>query len=101
MATDTRRIAQMKNLGPACEVDLNAAGIMTAGQLITEGAEGAFLKLLESRVSQGKPTHGCNAMYLYALYGAIHDIGATEVPEQEKVRFKAFTAELRQAGAFS
>jgi len=90
----------MKNLGPACEADLNAAGIMTADQLAEAGVEGAFLRLLEARVSLGKPTHGCNAMYLYALHGAIHDVALAEVPELDKERYKAFTAELREAGAF-
>ena len=40
---DDRRISEGRNLGPACERDLNAAGISTVAQLMQVGIEGAFL----------------------------------------------------------
>jgi len=40
---DDRRICEMRNLGPACARDLNAAGILTAEELKQVGIEGAFL----------------------------------------------------------
>ena len=90
----------MRNLGPACERDLNAAGIYTAEALICMGEEAAFLKMLEGRRKTGKAAKCCNAAYLYALYGAIYDIDWREVPESKKTQFKTFTAELRDSGQF-
>jgi DNA transformation protein and related proteins len=99
--TDERRISQMRNLGPACEEDLNAVGIYTAQDLIDTGIEAAFIKLLQGRVARGLPTHGCNAAYLYALHGALHDCDWRDVPETKKVEYKKWTAEIRAAGTFT
>lgn len=93
------KVSAMRNLGPASERDLNAAGIRTAAQLKELGAEAAFLKILATRRRLGQSTKNCNAVYLYALYGAIHDIAWRDIPEQKKVNFKRLTAELRQSGA--
>ena len=60
---DERKISEMRNLGPACEQDLNAAGIYTAEELKTLGPEGAFLKMLDGRVRQGRSAKCCNAAY--------------------------------------
>ena len=98
---DHRTISQMRNLGPACEQDLNAAGIFTAQDLIELGPEEAFIQMLMGRVSQGRSAKCCNASYLYALYGAIHDVDWRALPEAKKNEFKAFTAELRDSGRFS
>lgn len=98
---DIRKISEMRNLGPACEQDLNAVGIDTAEQLIEIGAEGAFFKLLEGRRKLGRSTKCCNALYLYALYGAIHDIDWRELPESRKTEFRTLTMELRESGRFS
>ncbi len=90
----------MRNLGPACEQDLNAAGISTAEELIALGPVEAFVKMLIGRKQQGHDTKCCNAAYLYALYGAIHDIDWREVPEEKKQEFKKLTAEMRQSKVF-
>lgn len=97
---DVRRISEMRNLGPACERDLNSAGITTAGQLIELGATDAFVRMLTSRKADGKSTKCCNAAYLYALYGAIHDIDWRELPEKKKAEFKKLTADMRESGQF-
>jgi len=99
--TDERPIAEMRNLGPACERDLNAAGIFTAEQLKALGPEEAFVQMLIARVNQGRSAKCCNAAYLYAFYGALHDIDWRDLPEEKKAYFKEFTAELRQSGQFS
>ena len=99
--TDDRRISEMRNLGPACERDLNAAGVDTAEELKALGVEQAFLQMLHVRKREGRSAKSCNAAYLYALYGAIHDVDWLEVPEDEKRRFKALTAELRESGQLS
>ena len=98
--TDTRKISEMRNLGPACEKDLNAAGIYTAEDLKRLGPEDAFVQMLLGRVKQGRSAKCCNAAYLYALYGAIHDVDWRELPDQQKQKFKALAAEMRELGRF-
>ena len=94
---DTRKISEMRNLGPACERDLNAVGIVTAEDLFELGPEAAFIKMLQGRIERGMTTNACNAAYLYALYGAIHDIDWLQVPEEKKKEFKELTAAMRNS----
>ena len=101
MSNSELPIHQLRNLGPACERDLVAAGITSAQQLKELGAEEAFLQMLIARKQSGRSTKCCNAAYLYALYGAIHDIDWRELPEDLKIQFKDFTAELRASGQFA
>lgn len=96
---DTRLISEMKNLGPKCERDLNAIGVFTAQDLIELGTEAAFVKMLQQRVKLGTSAKCCNAAYLYAIYGAIHNIDWRDIPERKKIQFKKLTAELRSSGA--
>lgn len=99
--TDTRRISEMRNLGPACEKDFKAVGIETAEQLKDLGVEGAFIKMLLGRVEQGRSAKCCNAAYLYAIHGALHDIDWRDLPDDKKTEYKEFAAELRESGRFS
>ncbi len=98
--TDSRKISEMRNLGPACEKDLNAAGIFTAADVIRLGAEETFLRMLIGRSEQGRSTNSVNAAYLYAIYGAIHDLDWREIPDAKKNEFKALAAEIRESGRF-
>lgn len=98
---DRRKISEMRNLGPACETDFNAVGVRTADQLKKLGPEGAFIKMLMGRKKIGRSAKCCNAAYLYAIHGAIHDIDWRALPEKKKAEYKAFTAELRESGQFS
>lgn len=95
---DNRRISEMRNLGPACETDMNAVGIMTAHDLIVIGPEQAFRQVLEGRTNMGQSNKSLNALYLYAIYGAIHDIDWREIPEHKKSEFKKLTAAMRKSG---
>lgn len=97
---DTRKISEMRNLGPACEKDLNDVGILVAQDVIDLGAKETFIRMLIGRLQRGQSAKACNAAYLYAIYGAIHDVDWREVPEPIKVDFKRFTAELRSSGRF-
>ena len=90
----------MRNLGPACEKDLNAVGIETAAQVIELGAEQTFVQMLLGRKSVGRSAKCCNAAYLYAFYGAIHDIDWRALPADKKEHFKAFAKQLRESGQF-
>ena len=97
---DDRRISEMRNLGPACERDLNAVGIMTAEDVKALGPKETFLRMLAGRADKGTARKCCNAAYLYAFYGAIHDMDWRDVPAKKKAEFKQFTAELRQSRQF-
>lgn len=97
---DTRTVSEMRNLGPAVENDFAAVGVTTAQQVIDLGAEDAFVQMLLGRRELGRSAKCCNALYLYALHGAIHDIDWRELPENLKAKFKKFTAELRESGQF-
>lgn len=98
--TDSRKISEMRNLGPACEKDLNAAGINSAQDVIDLGPEETFIRMLVGRMQQGRSAKCCNAAYLYAIYGAIKDIDWRNLPESKKAEYKAFAAELRESGRF-
>ena len=97
---DLRRISEMKNLGPACEADLNAVGIFEAHQLVSLGVEQAFIQMLNGRKKAGRSAKCCNAAYLYALHGAIYDIDWRDLPARKKNHYKTFAAELRESGQF-
>ena len=97
---DTRKISEIRNLGPACEKDLGAVGIETAGEIIELGAEDAFIQMLLGRKAIGRSAKCCNALYLYAIYGAIEDIDWRKLPKQKKEQFKAFAKQLRDSGQF-
>lgn len=97
---DTRKISEMRNLGPAVEKDLNAVGIKYAQDVLKLGAENTFVKMLMGRKKIGRSAKCCNALYLYAIYGAIYDLDWRELPEKKKTEFKQFAAELRASGQF-
>jgi DNA transformation protein and related proteins len=100
-ASKTRKtISQMLNLGPAVEKDFNAVGIRYADEIIKLGPKKAFIKMLEGRLKLKRSASCCNALYLYSLYGAVHDINWTQIPEAKKTEFKKLTEKLRQSGRF-
>ena len=94
------KISEMRNLGPAVEKDLNAAGVFTIDQVCKLGVEKTFLKMLEGRMKVGRSAKCCNALYLYSIYGAIHDLDWREIPEKKKKEFKALTEKLRASGKY-
>lgn len=98
---DQRRISEMRNLGPACEKDFAAVNITTAKDLIKLGSKKAFLKMLDGRIKIGRSAKCCNAMYLYAIEGAIQDIPWQDLPNYQKQEFKEFAKELRDSGRYS
>ena len=88
----------MRNLGPKSEADLVAAGISTPAELISVGAEAAFLRIIESRRARGESLTSLNAIYLYALYGAIHNLDWRKIPDHQKQHFKQITQQMRAYG---
>lgn len=96
-----KKISQMLNLGPVVESDLLKVGITSPKQIIELGAKKTFIQMLVGRIKAGRGAKCCNAVYLYAIYGAIHNIHWNEIPEEKKNEFKQFTKELRKSGRFS
>jgi hypothetical protein len=86
---DGRRISETKNLGPACEADLNAVGILTAADLNRLGPQDAFIQMLAGRVRLRRSAKCDNASYLYAMYGAVHDLDWRDIPDDAKEKFKS------------
>ena len=56
--------------------------------------------MLEGRVKLGRSARCCNALYLYAIYGAIRNVDWKEIPIKKKKEFKKFAAELRKSDKF-
>lgn len=100
MTDQKKKISEMRNLGPMMEMDLGAVGIHFAAEVKKLGAEKTFIKMLEGRKKLGRSASCCNALYLYSLYGAIHDLDWREIPSDQKEHFKTFTRELRKSGRF-
>ena len=93
---DETPILELRNLGPVCEAQLNAVGIRTAGDIRRLGVKETFELAMRAMQMRGESTHGFNACYLYAIYGAVHGIDWRDVPEKKKSEFKAFTKSLRE-----
>jgi hypothetical protein len=95
-----QRISAMKNLGPVVEKDFIAAGVLTSDAVRKLGVKKAFLKMLDGRLKLGRSAKCCNALYLYAIYGAIHDLDWKDIPSSKKIKFKQFTEMLRKSGKY-
>ena len=95
---DKRKISEMLNLGEKSEEDLNRVGIYYAYQVKKLGAYKVFKKMVEGRLKAGISIKCINAVYLYAFYGAIHDIDWMDIPEEKKDEFKKYTSKIRKTG---
>jgi hypothetical protein len=93
---DNRTISELRNLGPACQRDLNSVGIFNLNDLRKFGVEETYHRILIGRIQRAEATKSPSAIYLYALYGALHDLDWREIPEKKKQEFKKLAAELRQ-----
>ena len=95
MSDDQRTIRQMRNLGPACEAHLNAAGIFAAADLERLGVEETYERMVAAQVKTGKRVV-IHPAYLYAFYGALEDCDWRDVPASKKSEFKAICDRLRR-----
>ncbi len=85
----------MRNLGPAIEKTLNAAGIYTAEQVRQLGPEATYQRMIEAQIATGKKLV-VHPAYLYAIYAALEDCDWREVPAAKKREFKAICDRLRK-----
>jgi len=74
---------------------MGAVGIKTAGDIRKLGIKDAFELTMRGRMARGEGGSCFNAAYLYAMYGALHDLDWREIPEKKKIEFKKFTQGLR------
>ena len=95
MSGDQRTIGQMRNLGPACEAHLNAAGIFTAADVAKLGVEETYERMVVAQMKTRKRVV-IHPAYLYAFYGALEDCDWREVPPAKKNEFKAICDRLRR-----
>ena len=56
--------------------------------------------MLEGRLKLKHSAKCGNALYLYSLYFAIHDLDWHKIPDSKKDEFKAYTKKLRSSGKF-
>lgn len=76
-------LQHLKNIGPAMEAWLIAAGITSAKQLQEMGAVEAYLRI------RGLHKNAANKMALYALYGAIHNENCLRLAPEAKAMLNA------------
>ena len=100
MAPKADKISDMRNLGPAVEKDMHAAGVFSATEVRKLGVEQAFLKMLDGRQKAGRSAKCCNALYLCAIDGAIHDLDRRDLSEDLKEEFRSYTSKLRKTGGY-
>ena len=76
-------LSKLPNIGSKVEEQLNQAGIFTAEDLKSAGAENAWLKI--QQIDSSACIHR-----LLAREGAIHGVKKTMLPEERKAELKEF-----------
>lgn len=76
-------LSKLPNIGSTVEEQLNQAGIFTAEDLKSAGAENAWLKI--QQIDSSACIHR-----LLALEGAIRGVKKTMLPEERKAELKEF-----------
>ncbi|MEM9364345.1 MAG: DUF3253 domain-containing protein [Planctomycetota bacterium] len=69
------------NLGPACTDDLARVAIETLADLRRAGAVDAFDAIMAYKWHRGHRKHLFHSMYLYALWGALHNVNCMQLPQ--------------------
>ena len=87
---NAKKISDLKNLGPASEIQLKNAKITSVKQLVGLGWKGAFKRLVRSNP---KNRH---AVFAYALIGALSNKQWNQISEQEKVEARQLSASLKK-----
>ena len=73
-------VETLMNIGPACRDDLQSVDIQTLGDLRDVGALKAFELIMVAKLHLGQRKGVFHPMYLYALYGALHDQNCLALP---------------------
>jgi DNA transformation protein len=86
----SKRLRDLKNLGPASEKMLKAVDIHTPEDLATIGAVEAFLRVRESELHP-------SLNLLYALEGALTDVHWNALPDEVRARLLIAVDEFKEA----
>ena len=84
------------NIGPVVVRDLSAVGISTLGDLRGVGATAAYESVMVDKLHRGKGSRPFNAMYLYALFGAVQDVNCMHLSGAVREALKRRSDELRR-----
>lgn len=84
-----QKISDLKNLGPSTEQIMLKAGIKTLSQFVKMGWKKSMKKLV---AYNPKTRH---AMFAYALIGALKNVDAFHISEEDKKEAKDFCASLK------
>ena len=84
-----KKISDLKNLGPTSEINFKKAGIKSVDAFVKMGWKKAFRMLVLSN-----PKHR-NAIYAYALIGALQNKNLFYISAEDKVAAKALSALLK------
>ena len=82
-------LISMMNIGKEMAGKLDSVGISSAEELVSSGAEQAFLKLKE------RYPNVC-LVHLYALEGAVRNVEFNSLPEDRKKELKEFSDFLKR-----
>lgn len=84
-----KSLRDLKNLGPMTESVMHKAGIKTIKQFVKLGWKKSMIKLVKF---SPKTRH---AMFAYALIGALKNIDAFNISEEDKIVAKKLCADLK------
>jgi hypothetical protein len=84
-----KHITDLKNLGPATELEFKKAGIKTVKQFTKLGWRGSMKKL----VSVNKKNR--HSIFAYSLIGALNNVAWNAISEKDKLEARQFVAKLR------
>ena len=82
-------LTSMMNIGKEMAKKLDSVGICSAEELVSSGAEQAFLKLRERYPS-------ICLVHLYAVEGAVRGVEFNSLPESRKKELKEFSDFLKR-----
>ncbi|MEM6687885.1 MAG: DUF3253 domain-containing protein [Planctomycetota bacterium] len=83
------------NLGPVVARDLELVGVQTLQDLRDATAIRAFEQVMVDRLHRGYQKGLFHAMYLYALFGAIHNENCMKFPQSIREFLKAEASQIR------
>lgn len=84
------------NIGPVCAADLSMVPIATLDDLRRHGATGAFEWVMVDKLHRGVRKNLFHAMYLYALWGALHDVNCMTLSASVRETLKDKAAAMRR-----
>lgn len=86
----SKKISELKNLGPGAEVAFAKVGIKTVKQFVKLGWKKSLEKLCKNNPKN------CHSMWAYAMIGALQNVEMGHISESDKKQARDFCASLRE-----